>query len=173
MGKSRGGTRVIITALGKKVYGTIDDLKVRPYVKVGILQEAYAEPKKSETATGDPTVSDKSTVGDAALAAEFGTDTEPERSWMRSTVDANLGNKATWLGLADKLRHEMFVEGMKVARALGLIGLAMENSFREKIRSNIPPPNAPSTIAAKGGKDKTLINTGQFVNSVASEVHDH
>jgi len=45
------------------------------------------------------------------------------------------------------------------------IGMDFENKIREKILSNVPPENAPSTIAAKGSSH-TLIDTGELLSSI-------
>lgn len=49
------------------------------------------------------------------------------------------------------------------------IGMKLENSIRIKILSNIPPPNAISTIKSKGSSH-TLIDTGEMLESVSHEV---
>lgn len=160
------GTKDSVTAFGKELEERIKELKLKPAVKAGILMDDYGTPKE-----GDKEGEKKgpATVGDVALYNEFGTDTIPERSWLRSTVDANSGNRATWLGYAEELRKKMFLAGMKVRQALGLMGLRMEKDLKAKIRSSIPPENAPSTVARKGS-DKTLIDTSQMLNAVAHEV---
>ena len=49
------------------------------------------------------------------------------------------------------------------------VGMKIENAIRLKILSNIPPPNAASTIKAKGSS-YTLIDTGEMLESVSHEV---
>lgn len=49
------------------------------------------------------------------------------------------------------------------------IGMKLENQIRIKILSNIPPPNASSTIKSKGSS-YTLIDTGEMLESVSHEV---
>lgn len=41
----------------------------------------------------------------------------------------------------------------------------IENALVKKYHSNVPPPNAPSTIAQKGSS-KTLIDTGEMIGHV-------
>ncbi|HOL44375.1 MAG TPA: hypothetical protein PK659_09005 [Methanothrix sp.] len=41
----------------------------------------------------------------------------------------------------------------------------LRNEIVKKINSNIPPPNKPSTIKQKGSS-KTLVDTGNMINSV-------
>ena len=49
------------------------------------------------------------------------------------------------------------------------IGMKIENRIREKILSNIPPPNAESTKKAKKSSH-TLIDTGEMLSMVSHEV---
>ncbi len=134
------------------------------------------------------------TLGIVAVANEFGTDRAngradsifgdvtpkggggergagvhvPERSFIRSTVDAKKNGE--WRIAAEELRKEMIEGRMTTDRALGLMGLRIKKDIQEKIRSQVPPPNAASTIAAKGS-DHPLINTGQLLNGIDFEVH--
>lgn len=57
------------------------------------------------------------------------------------------------------------------ASGLGLNTMAavLEKTIVENIRSNMPPPNAPATIEKKGSSS-TLIDTGELMNSVDSQV---
>jgi len=43
--------------------------------------------------------------------------------------------------------------------------IKIENAVVKKILSNVPPPNAPSTIRQKGSS-KTLVDTGEMVGHV-------
>lgn len=49
------------------------------------------------------------------------------------------------------------------------IGMDLENKIRNKILSNVPPANAPSTIKKKKSSH-TLVDTGQLLNSVSHRV---
>ncbi len=49
------------------------------------------------------------------------------------------------------------------------IGMELENRIRIKILSNVPPPNAPSTIEKKGSSH-TLIDSGNMLGSVSHQV---
>ena len=49
------------------------------------------------------------------------------------------------------------------------LGMELENRIRLKILSNIPPPNAPSTIEKKGSSH-TLIDSGIMLGSVSHQV---
>lgn len=104
-----------------------------------------------------------------ASVHEFGTDNIPERSFIRSAVDAN---------------HKKY--DAEIARAVGglfdgkgtlkgelmLIGEGARLDIINKIRSNIPPPLKEETIARKKGKTTALIDTGQLLNAISYELCD-
>jgi hypothetical protein len=48
----------------------------------------------------------------------------------------------------------------------------LRNEIVKKINSNIPPPNAESTLAKKKPKTHTLVDTGVMINSVEWKVTD-
>lgn len=105
-------------------------------------------------------------VASVAHQNEFGTEKIPERSFMRSAMNENRKKiKKMCLALAKKVLHGEMDEH----KALSVLGLFLQNKFRSKIQEGIPPPNAPSTIAAKGS-DHTLIDSGQMRDSVDFEV---
>lgn len=107
-------------------------------------------------------MNDGQAIAEYAAYNEFGTENIPERSFMRSTFDENLS------GIKQDMdrRYSQVVEGkLTVDKALGLIGLRHQDQIKDKIGSNLPPPNAPATIEAKGSS-KTLIDTGAMKNSV-------
>jgi hypothetical protein len=163
-----GGTQDRITAHGRKFLAEIEKLKRKPYVKAGIQAREFALPKQVE----DGEKASGATVGDAGVYNEFGTDTIPARSFIRSTADAkaNFQGEGGWRNLAGQLRPKIVAGQMTVEKALAVMGMKMEKDIREKIRSNVPPPNAPSTIRAKRGKTHTLINFGQLLNAIRSRV---
>ncbi len=45
------------------------------------------------------------------------------------------------------------------------VGMDIENAIRAKVLSNVPPPNAPGTIKAKGSSH-TLIDSGTLLDSI-------
>jgi hypothetical protein len=154
-------------------------------VKIGIQDDAEAE------ADGTPMV----LVG---AVNEFGTHDGriPERSWLRSTADEkrekwNLGISNGLKTIIDQLHGVSSGEkvltaavhgttlsslltasvgaGAKARHLLKLVGEAAKADIQAKIRSNVPPPNAPSTIAQKGSS-KTLIDTGAMLRSIDYKV---
>jgi hypothetical protein len=92
----------------------------------------------------------------------------PQRSSIRSTfkrpdVTRDMGE------LCGKLVTKV-IQGMKLERALGLLGAWGVSQIRETIntRQTTGPDrqaNAPSTIAAKGS-DLPLVNTGRLINAI-------
>jgi hypothetical protein len=116
------------------------------------------------------------TVVDVGVFNEFGTQTAPERSFLRSTFDENQREYAQLAGLAvrraagDAARGRSVTTGQRsLRRQLGRIGLKITGDVRAKIDSGVGPPNAPSTIAAKGSSG-TLRDIGQLKQSVDFEV---
>ena len=163
---SRVHTTDRLTGPGKLFMAQLAALKNKPRVKVGVLGKDFGNPKDEKT-RGDAKGGDKVTVGMVAVWAEFGTGTEPERSWLRNTVDKEWRH---WRGFADELRWHIVHEGKTVDWALGRMGAKIQSDLQAAIRSDIGPPNAPATLAAKAPKTHTLINTGQFLNSISWEV---
>ena len=156
-----------LTGPGKLFLAQMVALQSKPRVKVGVLGKDFDKPK-DEKAKGDALGGTKVTVGMTAVWAEFGTSSEPERSWLRGTVDKKWQE---WHRFANDLRWQIVNEGKTVEWALGRMGAKIESDLKAAIRSDIGPPNAPATLAAKAPKTHTLINTGQFLNSIAWELN--
>lgn len=99
-----------------------------------------------------------------AASNEFGAPSVnvPERSYLRSTVDEKRADYAA--ALTRIVRDE--VDGKRVAR-LGLerLGAKAAGDVQRKIVALRDPPNAPSTIAAKGSSNP-LIDTGRLRQSI-------
>lgn len=101
-------------------------------------------------------------IAEYAAANEFGTEKAPERSFMRSAFDENVAELTREM----EGRYAQMMRGALTTRAaLGLVGLKLQDMIKDKISSNIPPPNADSTIARKGSS-RTLIDTGAMKNSI-------
>lgn len=101
-------------------------------------------------------------IAEYAAYNEFGTENIPERSFMRSAFDENLSSIKQDMDA----RYGQVTRGeINVKDALGLVGLRHQDQIKNKIDTNIPPPNAPATIAAKGSS-RTLIDTGAMKNSI-------
>lgn len=97
-----------------------------------------------------------------AAANEFGTEEIPERSFMRSAFDENVSE----LSQEMEGRYQQMMRGALTTRqALGLVGLKLQDMIKDKISSNIPPPNSEATIERKGSS-RTLIDTSAMKNSI-------
>jgi hypothetical protein len=90
----------------------------------------------------------------------------PERSFLRSTFDEGRGE---YKELSRKLLRAVIERRISVATALKVLGLKVESDVRARIRAGIPPPNSPATVAAKGSSTP-LIDTGQMLNAISSQV---
>jgi len=107
------------------------------------------------------------TVAGIGYAHEYGTATLPERSFMRSTIQAK---KKEIIALQKKLLKQIVNGKIKMEAGLGLLGEFMSDVISQKIVSITSPPNTPETIEAKGSSNP-LIDTGQLKNSITYEVN--
>jgi len=124
----------------------------RPHVNVGVLgPEATAAHAHGEL-----------TVVEVASFHEFGRGNNPERSFIRATVD---GNSSKYVQLVRKLAADVVAGRITEKRALEVIGQRVESDIKTRIEDGIPPPLAEVTIARKGSS-KQLIDTSQMKNSV-------
>ena len=174
----------VVTEYGKKLREQIESLGGTPYTKAGILEEEFKEAKEGEAGGNAPT------LGDVAVYNEFGTKTIPARSFIRSTADEQ---REKWGEFAAHLVAQVIDLKVGAFQMFELQGLRMQRDIQAKIRSNIPPANAPSTVMRKlakvqgaagerlrtaagfaggmqsitdSGAVKTLIDTGQLHGSV-------
>jgi hypothetical protein len=152
------------TAFGKNFLQQVRDLKGKPYVKVGFPAPAFGKAHEGQPAT----------VGEIAVFMEFGTETKdggihiPARPFIRPAFDENRRKLAAF---KDKLLLEILNGKLTVAQGLEQLGLYHANQIVDKIDSNIPPPNDPKTIAAKGSSH-TLIDSGQMRQTVISQGYE-
>ncbi len=149
----KGGVRDIdhgYAEVVKKVYGL-----QKPVIKVGIFDVAGAE-----------TYQDGVTLLEVAIANEFGTDTIPERSFIRAWFDENerACREAVRRMLVATLEGKYTKE-----QALELLAQRFVGEIQKRIARRIDPPNAPSTIKSKGS-DVPLINKGQLRSGVTYKV---
>jgi hypothetical protein len=113
-------------------------------------------------------------VATLAASHEFGLGV-PERSFLRSTFDLNIQAYVRYLNrglgkeINDAARNKQSF-GAKDSQTLKRLALKMESDIKLRIgRRQIPPPNAPSTIAKK--KSSTpLVDTGQLRRAITSDV---
>ncbi len=139
-----------------KVAAEIKQSKVR----VGVIGER-AEAKEE----GSPL-----TVGEIAAVLEYGTEDGhiPARPFVRGTFDAERENL---VALGRKLIRGALDGKITVEKGLNIIGSTLANAIKRRITdgSGVPPPNAPSTIAAKGS-DRPLVDTGRLLGAITWSV---
>lgn len=156
-------TKVTTTLKGKenlaKLKKDIKDLH-KHYVTVGIHQDAG---NYTQGATPPSVV-------EVALWNEFGTESIPERSFFRSTLTEQSSQ-------INKIREEavknILTKGWSVDKALDMIGFRVQVMIQNKIKSNIPPENAPSVLEkkrAEGVGTNTLMETQLLLRSVTYRV---
>jgi len=102
-----------------------------------------------------------------AASNEFGTDSIPERSHLRAGIDE--GKNEINKFVAESLNKILAGRSTKIIELgrLGLLGTSLEV---KKINDGKFTPNAPSTIRAKKGSTKPLINTGRMRNSYTHRI---
>lgn len=163
-------------------------IKNKPYVKTGVIGNGQEKQEGSKK---------KATLVEYATYNEFGTATIPERSFLRSTVFEKQNDLKK---LSEFFLKKFTKKEYQVGDALKYIGLFLETAIKKKIGSNLPPPNAVSTmlhklrkgLTKKGGQDKmdayknnfghldalpkssgmpkTLIDTGRLRQSISFQV---
>ncbi len=126
---------------------------------------------QSEVVVGIPGEIDFSVPNTAAIGMvhEFGsTDgTIPERSFLRSTFDAN---RAKYDALLERLTRKQLRGGINYEASLFRVGETARGDVIKRIKSKeITQGLAPSTIARKGS-DTALVDTGALVGSIVSKV---
>jgi hypothetical protein len=126
------------------------------YVKVGVL---------ADDAKGGMHVPGADlTVAEIAVVHEFGAGIVPERSFVRSTFDAR---REELVELGKKLMTGVIDGKIKLKPALDVMGSTLATAMKRKITegAGVPPPNAPSTVAAKGSS-RPLVDTGRMLGAI-------
>ncbi len=113
-------------------------------------------------------------INNVGLAAvhEFGSPQAsiPERSFVRSTVDARIADRV-WTRKINKLGSAIYAGTMSVRQALEIMGLTMSRSIQRTISTSGDSASAnwqdlkPATIARKAS-EKALIDTRELLKSV-------
>lgn len=103
-----------------------------------------------------------------AAIQEFGAPSRgiPPRPFMRNMIAAKQGEWAP--ALAAVLKQN----GYDATNALDQLGGGIARQLRQSIADTNDPPNAPSTIAKKGGASKPLVDTGHLLASIDHEVKE-
>lgn len=133
--------------------------KGRGHVKVGV-QEGSGD-HKGEGGEG-------LSVADVASFHEFGTDSVPQRSFIRAPIEANRGTIKDFQAL---LLREVILGKKTINQALGLIGEHAQADMIAAINSGIEPGLEQSTIDRKGSSTP-LIDSGQLKQSIRYKVED-
>ena len=103
-------------------------------------------------------------IAEYATYNEFGTDDVPSRPFMATSFDENVAE----INSDFKRQADAMVQGKRTANeALTVIGQKHAGRIQTTITGrNFLPRLAPSTIAAKKGSTKTLVDTGAMANAV-------
>jgi len=102
-----------------------------------------------------------------AMWQEFGTSRGiPERPFLRTSVTRN---HAKYKRSVVKIAKNIVSGTATMEGELNKLGLLAQADVQSTIGSNLPPPNAPSTIAKKKSS-KTLIDTGEMRQKVTYDV---
>lgn len=144
----------------KKAISSFKELSKKPSVKIGVLEKS-GEHKSLEN-------SEALTVVEVATFNEFGTETIPERSFIRSTVDQNFED---YVEKSRTLQNKIIMQELDVKKALSILGEKIQADIVSAINNGIEPENSPKTIAAKGSS-KPLIDSGQLKQSIKYQVEN-
>lgn len=141
----------------------------KAFVQIGITEDSGQYP-------------DGPMVVEVALWNEFGTSTSPERSFFRSAIDQHEAQINQW---REEVVSAVLSNQYGVKKALEILGFRIQVLIQNQIKSNVPPPNAASTMKAKQaggtspkggmkegfeGRTGTLIDTGTMLRSVTYKV---
>jgi len=132
---------------------TFKEVAGKPSVAIGVLEDS-----------GDH--GDGLSVAEVATFNEFGTETIPERSFIRSTVDQNFNN---YLERSRKLQSKVILQELSVKEALSVLGESIQSDIIKTINAGVDPENDPKTIERKGSSTP-LIDTGQLKQSIRYKV---
>jgi hypothetical protein len=102
-------------------------------------------------------------VATVAFWNEFGTRTAPPRPFFRTMIKKK--SPGWGRSLARILQNNQY----NSHKSMALMGVGISQQLQNSINSNIPPPNAPYTVAKKGFS-RTLIDTGVMLRSVDFQV---
>jgi hypothetical protein len=85
-------------------------------------------------------------VVEVALWNEYGTHTSPARPFVGPVIDENQDKLNRW---REEAISNIIEKGWTVEQCLEMIGFRIKTLIENKIRSNVPPPNALSTVGGK------------------------
>jgi hypothetical protein len=141
---------------------------------IGDVLKKYQSGKAAAVGVqGTKASEDHDGITNAELGAihEYGTQDGriPARSWLGSTAAEQEANVVKEL---KEIATKKVYEGKEPVADIAMMGENFRGKVLEKIKSNIPPALAESTIKQKKGETIALIKDGQFWNSISSEVVD-
>lgn len=138
-------------------------------VKIGFFaNEKTVSQVKTNSNSGEKRIKKAGeSIAQIAIYNEFGTDKIPARPFMSTTYAENYAKVNRIVGK----EYDKIIEGKStVYKSLSALGVYYEGLVKQKIRQIRLPPNAPSTIKAKGSS-KPLIDFGQMIAAVTYEVN--
>lgn len=122
--------------------------------------------KTLEVAVGilEGSENDGESIAEYAAYNEFGSESVPSRPFMATSFDENLVN----IDNDFKRQATAMVQGKRTAsEALTVIGQRHASRIQTTITGrDFLPRLAPSTVAAKKGSEKTLVDSGAMANAV-------
>jgi hypothetical protein len=89
----------------------------------------------------------------------------PERAAIRSTFDNKKNIKEVF-----EIAAGIYEIDANLNATLNAMGEKLVSQIQESIKSNFKPKNHPFTVGQKGGKNKTLINTGRYVQGIRYKI---
>lgn len=111
----------------------------------------------------------KITMVELAAIHEFGSPAAgvPERSFIRRTFKDYEAELAT---ITTAIATQFVAGAFDLEKALNKIGAWGAGAIRRRVTKDmIPPPNAPSTVKAKGSS-RPLVDTGRMLNAISWKV---
>lgn len=142
-----------------KVLETLRELgATQKTVAVGVIGDAAGEQHKDSEVT----------VAQVAQWNHYGTERIPARPFLTIALAQHSDELKK---LQARLANGLVQGKLTLDQALGLLGEAAVGMVKKTIADGVPPPNAPSTVAAKGS-DKPLINFGQLRGSITSQIRE-
>lgn len=146
---------------GDKYQAVLDKIaKVRVSARAGIPAGA--------------TTTDGKSIPEYAVYNELGTSRIPSRPFMRQTVS---NHQDDWLNTVSQSLNYKEIDKDGAKRTMGLVGEQMKAHIQQTIQKGSFAPNSPKTVEQKRRKGKVepdhpLIDTGQMIASIISEVKD-
>jgi len=160
--KSKTKTKVTDTGK-KKLLAEMSKMRKAPFVKIGVLGAAGKDAKTTTDGKNSPL-----SVIAVAVFNEFGTETIPERPFIRTTARKKRKEVQQFekqlIGMVLRSKGSF---GMK--RVLNGIGLKFQTLIQKGFREEAWKPNSPKTVSRKGSS-QPLIDTGQLRQSISYKV---